>query len=92
MKLNIAAFALAFGLWWGGGLFIATWWLIGVGAEPDAAALLGRVYVGYALTPLGSVIGLAWGLVCGTICGAILAWLYNLLAERVGAGILGRSN
>jgi hypothetical protein len=29
MKLNTGAFALAFGVWWGGGIFIATWWLIG---------------------------------------------------------------
>jgi hypothetical protein len=28
MKLNIGAFAVAFGVWWGG-IFIATWWLIG---------------------------------------------------------------
>jgi hypothetical protein len=29
MKFNIGAFAVAFGVWWGGGIFIATWWLIG---------------------------------------------------------------
>ena len=28
MKLNLGAFALAFGIWWGVGIFIATWWLI----------------------------------------------------------------
>jgi hypothetical protein len=29
MKLNTGAFALTFGVWWGAGIFIATWWLIG---------------------------------------------------------------
>lgn len=84
MKLNIGAFALAFGIWWGGGIFIATWWLIIVG-EPSAPMLLDHFYWGYSVTPLGSLVGLIWGLVCGTICGGILAWLYNVLCERIGA-------
>ena len=87
MKLNLVAFALAFGLWWGGGLFIATWWLIGSGAEPGATNLLESLYIGYAVTPLGSVVGFAWGFVCGAICGGILAWLYNVLSARLGTPI-----
>lgn len=83
MKLNIAAFALAFGIWWGVGVFIATWWLIAMGGE--APMLLDHFYYGYSVTPLGSVVGLVWGFICGTICGGILAWLYNILSERVGS-------
>ena len=44
---------------------------------------LGRVYIGYAISPLGSVLGLVWGFVDGLIGGAIFAWLYNLLASRL---------
>jgi len=83
MKLCISAFALAFGVWWGGGVFLMTWWLMGTGGAAGVPLLLDRLYLGYNVTPLGSVIGLAYGLVCGVICGGILAWLYNLFAQRL---------
>ena len=82
MKLNIAAFALAFGILWGGGLFLGTWWLILLGADAGIMSLLQTAYIGYSLSPLGSLVGLAWGFFDGAIGGAILAWLYNLFAER----------
>ena len=85
MKLNVGAFALAFGIWWGVGIFIATWWLIVTGGEPSAPMLIDRFYLGYNVTPLGSLVGLIWGFICGAICGGILAWLYNFLSERIGA-------
>lgn len=90
MKLNLAAFALAFGIWWGAGVFVLTWWLVWSGAEPGSVSLLEGWYPGYALTPLGSVIGLAWGFACGTLCGGILAWLYNVLVARLGAEVAER--
>lgn len=84
MKINIPAFALAFGIWWGGGLFLATWWMIFTGATPGSTALLESLYFGYSATPLGSLAGLIWGFFCGLVCGGILAWLYNIIADRVG--------
>ena len=82
MKLNIAAIALAFGIWWGGGVFLLTWWLILLGADTGTMNMLESMYLGYAISPIGSLVGLVWGFFCGAICGAILAWLYNLFAER----------
>ena len=82
MKLNIAAFALAFGVWWGGAVFLLTWWLILLGADTGAMSLLQTAYIGYTLSPLGSLVGLVWGFIDGAIGGAVLAWLYNLFAER----------
>ena len=84
MKLNVIAFALAFGIWWGAGLFLATWWLIATGNAEVGITMIERLYPGYSVSVGGSVIGLIWGLFCGTVCGGILAWLYNMLAERVG--------
>ena len=84
MKLNVIAFALAFGIWWGVGLFLTTWWMIAVGNAETGAAMIERVYLGYDVTALGSVIGLIWGFFCGLVCGGILAWLYNTLAGMVG--------
>ena len=80
MKINVKAFAIAGGLWWGFGLFALTWWMILFQGASGDPTLIGRVYRGYSLSPLGSLIGFAWGLVDGMIGGAILAWLYNLVA------------
>lgn len=82
MKLDVRAFALTCALIWGPGLFLITWWIIAFDGATAEATLIGKVYRGYTLTPLGSVIGLIWGLLDGLIGGAIFAWLYNLL----GAG------
>lgn len=41
--------------------------------------VLGHVYRGFNISPLGSVIGLVWGLCDGFIGGLILAVIYNLL-------------
>lgn len=85
MKLNVKAFALAFGLVWGLGLFILTWWIIAFEGATEEITAIGRLYRGYNISPLGSVIGLIWALVDGTIGGAIFAWLYNLIAARISA-------
>jgi hypothetical protein len=85
MKLNVRAFALTCGLLWGLGLFVITWWIIATGGATAEQTFLGRVYLGYRLTEIGSVYGLVWGFFDGLIGGAIFAWLYNLLAGRFGA-------
>ncbi len=85
MKLNIKAFGLTCGLVWGIGLFIVTWWIIALEGLQNTAGdegMLARVYLGYDISPLGSVIGLAWGFADGLIGGVIFAWLYNLLLDR----------
>jgi len=94
MKLDVKAFALTCGIVWGIGLFILTWWIILFHGATDQLTFIGRVYIGYRITPLGSrvyigyritplgsVIGLAWAFVDGLIGGAIFAWLYNLFAK-----------
>ncbi len=81
MKLDIRAFALACGLLWGLALFLVTWWILAFDGAITELTFLGRVYRGYSVTPLGSVIGLVWGFADGLIGGAIFAWLYNRLAR-----------
>jgi len=82
MKLNVKAFALTCALIWGIGLFLITWWIILFEGSSQQVIFLGRVYRGYTITPIGSLIGLVWALFDGLIGGAIFAWLYNLLATR----------
>lgn len=90
MKLNVKAFALACGLLWAACLFLCTWWIILLDGSSADPTFIGRVYRGYAVTPLGSLIGLAWGLIDGAIGGAIFAWLYNTLVSKLAAGAAGQ--
>ena len=82
MKLNVRAFAVAFSIWWGVGIFLGTWWVIAMSGATGEPTFLARLYIGYEISPLGSVIGLVWGVVDALIAGAIFAWLYNTIAER----------
>lgn len=79
MRLNVKAFALTCALIWGIGLFVLTWWVIGFDGSTGEVPFIAHVYRGYSISPLGSVIGLAWGFVDALIGGAIFAWLYNWL-------------
>lgn len=79
MKLNTLACALTSALLWGFGVFCVTWWLIAFEGASQAMPALGHLYRGYTISPLGSLIGLAWGLPDGFIGGLLFAWLYNRL-------------
>jgi len=82
MRLNTKAFALTCGIIWGLGLFLLTWWIIAFEGATGEATLIGLVYRGYSISPIGSFIGLIWAFIDGLIAGAIFAWLYNLIAAR----------
>ena len=82
MKLNIKAFALTCELIWGLGLFCLAWWLIILENGNPAPCLLNRMYPGYTMTPIGSVIGLIWGFIDAGIGGLFFAWIYNLMVEK----------
>ena len=79
MKLSVKAFSLTCAISWGLALLILTWWLILFGPETMQGdkTVIGLVYLGYTVTPLGSIIGLVWACVDGLVCGAIFAWIYN---------------
>ena len=82
MQLNVKALSLTFGLVWGVGLFLGTWWIMAFEGPTGKPTIIGMVYRGYAISPLGSVIGLIWGLVDGMIGGALIAWVYNRIVTR----------
>ena len=82
MKLNIKAFAITTGLFLGIGLFLITWWIMAFNGATGETTLVGRVYIGYDISPLGSLIGLIWGLVDGMIGGALFAWVYNMISSK----------
>lgn len=83
MKLHVKAFGLTIGLIWGIGLFLMTWWIIAFDGASTEVNMLGQLYRGYTITPMGSIYGLIWGFFDGLIGGVIVAWLYNRLSERM---------
>lgn len=82
MKLNVKAFALTCGLIWGLGLLCITWWIMFLDGATGEQTIIGQVYRGYDISPLGSLVGLFWGLVDGFIGGVIFAWLNNCLTGK----------
>jgi len=83
MKINVRAFALTAGLFWGFGLLFITWWIILFEGVSGDVTLIGRVYRGYCISFGGSLIGFVWAFVDGIIGGSIFAWLYNFLSEKI---------
>lgn len=81
MTLSIKGFALAGGIVWGLAMFLLTWWIIFTGGSAGGGeGMIARVYLGYSVSPVGSIVGLIWGFVDGVIGGAVFAWLYNKLS------------
>ena len=83
MKLNVKAFALTVGLFWGIGLFLITWWIIILDGASGETNIISSVYRGYNISIAGSFIGLLWGLIDGLVGGAIFAWIYNKISDRL---------
>ncbi|MBS0290652.1 MAG: bacteriophage holin [Proteobacteria bacterium] len=40
------------------------------------------VYLGFAATPQGIIIGIIWAFVEGFVFGYLLAWIYNFVAKK----------
>ncbi len=81
MKLNIKAFALTCGTVWAVGLFLLTWWLIAFDGATGEHTFISKLYIGYTVSPIGSVIGLVYAFFDALIGGVIFAWLYNKMAD-----------
>lgn len=81
MKLDVKAMAVAGGILWGASMFILTWvGILGYGSNVTAE-IAKSYYIGYSVTPLGSVIGAIYGFCDAGIGLAIFALLYNKLAK-----------
>jgi hypothetical protein len=71
------------GILFGGGLFVATNWLVLKGGTAVGAhlGLLGHYFIGYRVTFAGSFLGLAYGFVLGYVGGYVVAILYNWFVD-----------
>ncbi len=81
MFLNIKVFGLTCGILWGLGVFVFTWVIILREGVTGERTIIGRVYRGYTITPLGSLIGFVWAFFDGLIGGVVLGWIYNYVAS-----------
>lgn len=84
MNLNIKSFSLTTGIILGVGLFIGTWVAIILKLDIYALQVYAKLLPGYAVTPVGSIVGLIYGFVKGAVAACIFAWLYNLLNGSAG--------
>ncbi len=85
MRMNILAFGLAAGLFWGVAVLIIS--LANLAWPTYGRAfldLLASMYPGYQPgSGIGSVfLATLYGLVDGVGSGALIAWLYNLISQR----------
>ena len=81
MKLNVKAFGLACGIMWSLAMIFlgllntfSNW-----GSEFEG--IMATLYIGYAPTILGSILGGLWGFADAGIGGMVIAWLYNKFAK-----------
>lgn len=81
VRLNARAWGIALGLFFGGGLLLATIILV-VRGGPNVGqhlVLLRSYFPGYSVTVLGSLIGFVYGFVIGYAFGRIIGTVYNRL-------------
>jgi len=83
-RLNATVQGLVFGILFGGVIFVATNWLVLTSSGPIGPhlALLGQFFIGYRVTFVGSLIGLAYGFITGFLAGYFMAIMYNLFGAR----------
>jgi hypothetical protein len=84
MRLNARAWGISSGLLLGGGLFLATAFLV-IRGGPNVGqhlALLRVFFPGYSVTWLGAFVGFIYAFVLGYGLGRIIGSVYNRMAFR----------
>jgi hypothetical protein len=84
MRLNARAWGIATGLLAGGGLFLATVFLVLRGGPTvgQHLVMLRAFFPGYSVTWLGAFVGFIYAFVIGYGLGRVIGSVYNRLAFR----------
>ena len=82
-RLNARAWGIAVGLLLGGGLFLATIFLVARGGinVGQHLVLLRAYFPGYSVSIVGSFIGFVYGFVLGYAIGRVIGMVYNRLVS-----------
>ncbi|MBI2956062.1 MAG: hypothetical protein HYY26_01995 [Acidobacteria bacterium] len=84
LRLSARVLGVAVGLLFGGGLFVATNWLVVKGGDGQVGphlGLLAQYFPGYTVTFVGSLVGFVYAFVVGFVVGTIIAYVYNWFAR-----------
>lgn len=83
LRLSTRILGLVFGVVFGGGLFVATNWLVLKGGENVGAhlGLLRNYFPGYSVTFWGSLVGFVYAFILGFLVGSTIAYVYNRFAR-----------
>jgi len=84
IALNARAWGIAFGLVLGGGLLLATLFLV-VKSGPNPGQhlrLLSVFFPGYSVTFVGALVGFVYAFVLGYALGRVIGLVYNRIAFR----------
>lgn len=84
LRLNARAWGISAGLFLGGGLFLATIFLV-IRGGPNVGqhlAMLRVFFPGYSVTWLGAFVGFIYAFVLGYGLGRVIGYVYNRLAFR----------
>ena len=85
LRLNATAQGLVFGFIAGAVVFIATNWLLIKAEEGEVVgphlSLLGQFFIGYEVSFVGSLIGLAYAFVTGFVLAYGMARIYNRIVD-----------
>ena len=78
------ALGIAIGVLWAFYVFcVGIFAMFGWGGAFVAA--LGSLYLGYAASIGGAIIGALWAFLDGFVAGLIIAWVYNMVAKQPSA-------
>ena len=77
-KLRVLSLGFAVGIVWALGIVLAGLAALCFGWGTQFVAAMGSIYIGYAPTLVGVLIGLVWSFVDGFIGGVLIALIYNL--------------
>jgi hypothetical protein len=79
-KLSVKGLSISLGIAWAAAVLFIGWVAI-FGWGTKCVEVLSSLYIGYAPTLLGGIIGAAWGFVDGAIGGLIIALVYNAIVR-----------
>jgi len=80
-KLNVKALAIGLGVSWGFAMLFVGWASI-FGWGSKIVEVMSSLYIGFASSFSGGIIGAIWGFFDGAIGGAIIAFVYNAVVSK----------